>query len=169
MTTVENMLRTRFNYSSADFGEKTTVCIDSGSGTISPIGEGSGSKNVLISEIIRPGVHVRLSPTKKQERVFSVLTTNKDGVNVLFKNGGIGFLPWYLLSYPLSSPSNVEISDYNAEETDNVDRELTKSEITHLLQKVQEHQDLISGLLARIELLTVKLHEPSPDRPSNRL
>jgi hypothetical protein len=41
MTTVENILRTRFNYSPSDFGEGATVSVDSGTGTISPIGKTS--------------------------------------------------------------------------------------------------------------------------------
>lgn len=169
MTTVENILRARFNYTPGDFGEGATVNVDSGSGTISPIGEGSDCelKNVRIVEIIKPGVHVRLAAAKNQEKLFAVLTTNKDGVTVLFKNGSIGFLPWYSLSHPLSTSSSVEISGYDSEETDNLDRELARSEINHLLQKIREHKDLINSLLARVELLTVKLQEPTLDRPSS--
>lgn len=51
----------------------------------------------------------------------------------------------------------MEISDYNSEETENLDCELTKSEIDHLLQAVRDHKDVIDSLLARIELLTVML------------
>ena len=106
MTTVENVLRTTFHYLPSDFGEGATVSVDSGTGTISPKGKASGcaSKQVSIAAIFKPGVHVRLAGAAGQEKLFSVLTTNKDGVTVLFKNGNVGFLPWFILSYPLSSP-----------------------------------------------------------------
>ena len=171
MTTVENLLRTTFHYSPSDFGEGATVSVDSGTGTISPKGKASGcaSKQVSIAAIFKPGVHVRLAGAAGQEKLFSVLTTNKDGVTVLFKNGNVGFLPWVILSYPLSSPSTVEINDYDSDMTDNFDRELTQTELNHLLKSVQEHKELIIGILARIELLTVKLQEPSLGRPSSWL
>jgi hypothetical protein len=169
MTTVEDILRTRFNYSPSDFGEGARVSVDSGTGTISPVGKASdcARKEVPIAEIIKPGVHVRLGATTGQEKLFSVLTTNKDGVTVLFKNGNVGFLPWFILSYPLSSPSTVEINDYDSGVTDNFDRELTQTELNHLLKDVREHKEVIIGLLARIELLTIKLQEPSLGRPSS--
>jgi hypothetical protein len=53
--------------------------------------------------------------------------------------------------------------------TDNFDRELTQTELNHLLKSVREHKELIIGLLERIELLTVKLQEPSLGRPSSWL
>lgn len=156
MTTFKDLLSSQFNYLPSDFGNNDgEVVIDSGRGTVRPVG--GDSKCVALRDIFKIGHYVSLDLHGIQtERLrFLVVGSNQDGLDAVAASGERGFLPWEVMAAALRRSRQVYVDVFSElQDLDDRDRAFVQEEIVRLTREIGKHRGIASDLtdqLARLE------------------
>lgn len=171
MATFKDLLTRTHNYLPADFAAREDeVVIDSGKGTVHPLG--TDGKSVSLREVFQVGQYVSLALHGGEEERFRfvVIGVNQDGLDAVAATGERGFLPWEVMAAALRWSRQVYVDVLSElEELDAEDRAFVQEEIARLTDEIRSHRASVSALSSQLDKLESIGRRPTLERPSSWL
>lgn len=158
------------NYLPSDFGSGgDEVAIDSGEGTVNPLGR--LEKTVALDMVFKVGQYVSLDLTGGAARLrFVVIDVNRDGVVAVSAQGEEGFLPWELMAAALRRSRQVFVDVLSdLEDLDDEDEAFVREEIQRLGRELGRHRTIVAEIADQLDKLKGIGQRPSGRSPTSWL
>ena len=156
MSSLECILRDQFGFKDGHFDEYGRVHVNSMDGSISSMPAAStqpASIFLPITDVLKVGQEMKIMPSERsrKRKTLGILDINSEGLSAVSLSGAFGFFPWEILSFGLSTPSQLELT--SLAETQDVPQSTLRAASGHMERRLAEEKAAVrvtEGLLAAI-------------------